>query len=223
MIEMTKKIPAIVLVILFAVQLYVPISMILGQETVIEKGTLYKFRVGLLDPVDPFRGRYVVLNIQPSTVKVLDEDCSKYKDMQVSVKLTTDTAGYTLFDGLRTQKNVDQESHYINMSVRYAITPFRPLENSINDSVVSSPGLLRSDGLNDSCTVHLDIPFSRYYMEETKAPKAERFMWSRELRENTEIWLEVRVLDGKAATTGLFVDGVPIEDMVKEFESEGFN
>ena len=123
MIEMTKKIPAIVLVMLFVAQLYVPFSMILGSEKVIDSGTLYKFRVALLDPVDPFRGRYVILNIQPSTVMVLDDDCGKYKDMQVSVKLTRDTAGYAVFDGLQRLicRCRSRSLTHIDMNVRYAI------------------------------------------------------------------------------------------------------
>lgn len=56
--------------ILFAMaallQLAVPGYMIYRQEVILQRGRVYKFRTALVDPADPFRGRYVRLGFNLS-------------------------------------------------------------------------------------------------------------------------------------------------------------
>lgn len=63
--------------------------------------------------------------------------------------------------------------------------------------------------------VQLELPFDRYYMNEKKAPAAERVYWERARDTNSTAYAVVKVLDGMAVTEGLFVDGVHILDYLE--------
>lgn len=50
--------------LLVLVQLAVPASMIHQRQATLSEGEPYKFRIGPVDPYDPFLGRYLVLNLE---------------------------------------------------------------------------------------------------------------------------------------------------------------
>ena len=56
-------------------------------------------------------------------------------------------------------------------------------------------------------------PFDRYYMEENAAPEAERVY--RERVQKSEAYITVRVANGTGVITGLYIDGKPIEEMLR--------
>jgi len=57
------------------------------------------------------------------------------------------------------------------------------------------------------------LPIDRYYMEENLAPRAEALM--RRSRFNGEAYVTVRVKNGELVISGLYVDGVAIEDILR--------
>lgn len=57
--------------------------------------------------------------------------------------------------------------------------------------------------------LRLQLPFDRYYLEESMAPEIERKYRDR-LREGVEAYADVRVLDGRAALEEVYLDGVPL-------------
>ncbi len=48
-------------------QYAVPISMINKRQSTLEQGVTYKFRIGPVDPYDPFLGRYLALDLEAAT------------------------------------------------------------------------------------------------------------------------------------------------------------
>lgn len=54
----------------------------------------------------------------------------------------------------------------------------------------------------------------RYYMNERLAPEAERLVRDG-IREDAQVWATVKVWNGKAVMNGLFVDGIPIEELAR--------
>ena len=50
------------------IQLYVPVSMLFSLETILKKGEIYKLIMNPIDPNDPFRGKYLILNFNPSVL-----------------------------------------------------------------------------------------------------------------------------------------------------------
>ncbi len=61
---------------------------------------------------------------------------------------------------------------------------------------------------------HFTMPFDRYYMDERFAPRAERLTRSGSASENA--YVTVRVKNGSLVVSGLYIDGVPIEDIIKK-------
>lgn len=59
---------AALFLLLAIVQLWVPLNMVSQYETVLRQGEIYRFRVGPVDPYDPFRGRYLALDIYAAQV-----------------------------------------------------------------------------------------------------------------------------------------------------------
>lgn len=63
-----KRAAMYVCVIMIAVQISVPIYLIVTNEITLAQGSLFKFRVAPADPYDPFRGRYVTVRLQDDEV-----------------------------------------------------------------------------------------------------------------------------------------------------------
>lgn len=53
----------ILFILMVSVQLFVPAFMIWSKEKVVKNGVVYNFKVAPLDPNDPFRGKYIVVNV----------------------------------------------------------------------------------------------------------------------------------------------------------------
>lgn len=65
---MSRTVKLAVFGVVALAQLAVPGWMIAQREMVLERGTPYKFRTAPVDPYDAFRGRYVWLNFEETTV-----------------------------------------------------------------------------------------------------------------------------------------------------------
>ena len=59
----------IMFVMVALLQLAVPGYMIYRQEVILQRGQVYKFRTALVDPADPFRGRYVRLGFNLNVIR----------------------------------------------------------------------------------------------------------------------------------------------------------
>lgn len=57
------------------------------------------------------------------------------------------------------------------------------------------------------------MPIDRYYMEENMAPQAEQLV--RNQNEDLDIYITVRVKQGSAVVSGLYVNDIPIEEYLK--------
>lgn len=81
------------------VQLAVPASMIVRRELTLHYGRQYRFQTAPVDPYDPFRGRYVALNLQASTALPLP-DIPLTPGQRVYAILTEDTEGFATIASL---------------------------------------------------------------------------------------------------------------------------
>jgi uncharacterized membrane-anchored protein len=66
--------------------------MIYQHEDILDTGTAYKFKTQPIDPTDPFRGKYIVLNYEMGSFQT-NEDWSDFSG-DVFVYLTTDAEGF---------------------------------------------------------------------------------------------------------------------------------
>lgn len=182
----------IAFLILALVQLWTPFQMILNREKVLSSGTEYKFRTAPIDPNDPFRGKYVRLSFQDDMATV-DSANGFERGEKVFVTLRTDSAGFAKIKTL-SKKAPTNQNQYLTARIRYY-----------------------SSTTNHKVTI--DFPFDRYYMEESKAPKAETRY--REAQRDTTLNAHalVNVLNGQSVLKDVVIDGVSIENYVEQKEA----
>jgi uncharacterized membrane-anchored protein len=175
--------------IVSAVQLYVPASMIFGREKVLAQGAAYKFRIAPVDPNDPMRGKYMVLSFEDNFID-LSEDSELAPGDPIFVHLSKDSDGFARINGL----SID-----------------RPTE--VGDFLLASVGtVINNEG---SKRIYVDYPFDRYYVQEYKAPKAEKLYRERSRNNGNISWALVRILEGEAALEDVMIDGVSIQELLQ--------
>jgi uncharacterized membrane-anchored protein len=81
------------------VQLAVPASMIVRRELTLHSGRQYRFQTAPVDPYDPFRGRYVALNLHANTAP-RPLDLSLTSGQRVYAILTEDAEGFATIASL---------------------------------------------------------------------------------------------------------------------------
>ena len=179
-----KKLPLIFLGALIAVQFAVPLSMIRSRENILHNGELFRFKTQPIDPADPFQGRYVRLGIDGEIKNQVDQSAPLTSRPIVYATIESDAEGFARFSGWSLKK--PESKNYLKTRIGYVL----------------------DDG------IQIKIPFDRYYMDEVKAPRAERLVW--EATRGTHCWAEVRVLNGKAAIEEVFVEGQSLQNLAEK-------
>lgn len=176
-------------ILMVAVQLVVPASMIYNAEAIIAKGTEYKFITTPIDPTDPFRGKYITLSYRENRFQIYNPEEWSTNEI-VFVTLTTDENGYAKISSVSKEMPADQQD-FVKAKVSYVTN----LENEDNYLTIS-------------------YPFDRYYMEESKASDAET-LYLESLRDTNLITYGlVNIKAGEAVLKDVMIDGKSIKEMV---------
>ncbi len=186
-----KKITVLFLVAAFLMQWFVPLNMIMQQETILHEGTPFKFKTQPIDPNDPFRGKFVVLNYVADRVEVTNGE-KWYSGEPVFVRIQEAATGYAEIASLEKVAPID-DKHFVKAEVAsvWGDNPTR---------------------------VTIKYPFERFYMEESKAPKAEAMFRNLWRDSTTNVYGLVVINEGKAALEDVLVDGVSIRDAVMDVD-----
>jgi uncharacterized membrane-anchored protein len=174
------------LVFLCLLQLAVPAYMIARREHVLHAGRAFKFRTAPVDPYDAFRGRYVALNFEAATVMGIPLPSGLQHGVRVYALLGEDDQGFARVT---------------------ALSVTRPAGGSYLRARVQYPA---------SDRVSLELPFDRYYMEETKAPAAEDAYRQHSRSETGNAYATVRILGTQAVLEDLYIGGLPIEEFLRQ-------
>ncbi|MDX5346140.1 MAG: GDYXXLXY domain-containing protein [Hymenobacteraceae bacterium] len=187
---------AFVLVVL--VQLAVPAKMIFDRETVLAEGEAFKFKTAPVDPNDPFRGKYVALQFRHDEVKISNKHTWK-RGETVYAHLKPAADGFARVVAISKQKP-DAAIPYLKTKVLYESTQ------------------------NSDRTLHLDFPFDRFYMEESKAPEAEVIYNETFLEDDSDegqlTYALVKISEGEAVLEDVLIDGVSLKQLVEERQKE---
>jgi len=141
---MKKKYIFIAFIVVAIIQMLIPLSMVFEQELILATGQPYNFKTEPIDPNDPFRGKYIILNYN---INRYGENIEKWEVNEgVYVYLKNDSLGFAQIDTI-SKKIIASKADYVIANVSWL---------SDYDS-----------------TVHFDFPFDRFYMEESKAKPAE--------------------------------------------------
>lgn len=186
-----KAISVTLFALLCICQLYIPYQMIVDKEDILTTGTMYKFKTAPIDPYDPFRGKYVRLRFAVNRASVRNEEEWKFGE-EVYVLLTEDDSGYVKLDSAF-KHEPEGQGDYLKCKVFH----------------------VSNDGENE---LMLDFPFDKYYMEETKAPEAERVYQSVRLDSNQVAYALVAVKEGEGVLHDVVVNGESIKDIVENAE-----
>jgi uncharacterized membrane-anchored protein len=184
-----KKTIIILFFVMALVQLYVPAKMIIDYETIISSGEPFKFKIAPVDPLDPFRGKYITLDFKDVTATVPDPNVWR-NDETIYVQLTTDNSGYAMIR---------------------SVSKTKPLNN---DFVEAKVGFIGST--NDKKLI-VKYPFDRFYMEETKASGAE-MIYREAARDPKQVaYALVYIREGEAALTDVFINDISIQKIVEDY------
>ena len=185
--------------LLIAAQVAVPFRMIQQRETVLREGELFRFKTEPIDPADPFQGRYVWLRIEEDFVPISESatDAVDYNATGYAI-LRLDEQGFAKF--------TDWSSERPTQTTNYLITKSRG--QAVNWEQLADGKRTRvHQGLD------IDIPFTRFYMDEAKAPRAERL--AREATRNEDCWVEVRIFNGSAVLEDVIAEGQSLRDLAR--------
>ena len=183
-----------VFAVVAVVQLAVPVSMIATREATLRYGRPYKFRTRPIDPYDAFRGRYVWLGFQQDHAPWRGETAA-VAGSRAYASIQEGQDGFALVRDVRAQPPTDDE--YLGVRVSYS-----------------------GQGTNSS-SVYFMLPFDRYYMEERKAPAAERAYRQHQNvpgQTNQNTYAVVRIRHGESVLENLYVGGKPIAEALHESE-----
>lgn len=182
---MKKSLITIIFALAVAAQLLVPVSMIWKREATLREGAIYKFRAAPVDPYDAFRGRFVALRYQEEA-----------RDIPVAadLKITSGRKCYAVIengeDGFariaRVELDRPEMADYIPALVRYT----------------------------SETNVTIDIPYKRFYMEESAAPRAEAAYRDFSQATNLNAYIQLRVRNGFGVIEDLYVEDVPVREFL---------
>lgn len=178
------KFMIIIFVLIAAIQLYVPASMIIGQNEVITSGNMFHFKTAPMDPNDPFRGKYIRLRYQNNSVDV--EDPGNWSPGEkVFAEIAEDEEGFATIEHL-TKTPPAHTSNYIEVEIRSV--------DSNNRAIVN-------------------YPFDRLYLEESKAEPAEKRYLESISDSTRSTYSVVMVKDGKSVLEDVMIDGISIREL----------
>ncbi len=189
-----KYLLLIAFIIVAAVQLYIPASMIYDNEYIIKTGKDFKFKTAPIDPNDPFRGKYITLDFDHTSFKTTDTLQFERGD-DVFVFLYENQDGFAEIENL---SKVPPEEHI--------------------DYVKAKIGYVRAQ--NDTAFITINYPFKRYYMEEFKAPEAEKIYADAQVNSSITAYALVKINEGEAVLTDVIIDGTSINDLVETGKAE---
>jgi len=174
---MRKKYLLIAFACMVLVQLAFPLKMIFDRELILLRGETFLMKIAPLDPYDAFRGRYVMISYEDREVPMPRkfQHMEDLKELYITVK--KDEHGMLVYDQVTLQPPTNTNSYIREEAESY--------------------GFSYDDG-----EIWLDLPY-RYYMNENKAPRAERLL--------NEAYAQIVVYKGQVVLKGILVNGMPIE------------
>ncbi|MCF7849852.1 MAG: GDYXXLXY domain-containing protein [Kiritimatiellales bacterium] len=193
-----KKLACLLLLVTIAVQFAIPAIMIRQKERILQNGTVHRFRAQPVDPADPFQGRYVQLSFEQDYISCAEHEVALVRRGEhLYVTLNKDVDGFTvLADWSRARPETGE----------YLKTPCGGKKWEWNREIKT----------NVFKGISFDLPFDRFYMDEAKAPRAEKAV--RDAIATTNCWADVRILNGAAVIEDVVAEGRSLRIIAAESE-----
>ncbi len=176
-------------VLIVVVQWFVPTSMIFKKEGILKNGKVFKFKTEPIDPSDPFEGKYISLKFQQDTFP-LNKELEKLSNGDEIFVVLKQENGYAVIAQVSVNEpkgNLD----FVKASVDY-------VENYDNNR-----------------RIHINYTFNKFFMEESKAPKAEVLYNDASQKSRENCYALVYTKDGSAVVSDVLVNDTSISKLVK--------
>ena len=169
-----------------------PIYKIISYEFPFTQPAVYKFEIEALDPYDSFRGRYIVLSPRASIIIAENgEDFSGGRYVYAIV--TRDKEGF---------------AKIASLSMRQPDVPSLKIRSPYLER--EYPGLKKGES-----AYRVELPFTKYFMNEKIAPKAEE-LTTKMLRRGVKTAAVVKIYrDGNYSVTDIEIGGRSIREYLK--------
>lgn len=186
-----KSITTLALVFVALFQLSALGSRVWNLEAVLTTGERHLFKAAPVDPVDYFSGRYVAINLDGVTFKVGEEELRNFD--------------YGRKRWVAIEKGEDGFSRF----------------SGYTEETGAGPRVFARTWVSGKEEVRVDPPFSRFYMNEKLAPRAEAAYNRAAMRDGKrDAWVAVRIKDGVGVIEELYIGGKPVSEYLKE-QGEG--
>ncbi len=170
-------------------QWFVPGKMIYDSEIIMKEGKVFKFKTEPIDPSDPFRGKYITLQFEADFIAFADST-DFVTGQEIFVTFKTDSAGFAVPDEMfHTKPDLDC---YLKTNVDYVID------------------------YRDDHRVEFNLPFDRFYLEESKALRAEE-LYREAQRDSTQVaYALVSIGPGQAVIKDVIINDKPIINLIDD-------
>ncbi len=186
---MKIKYKVCIAIVVFLIQLSIPVKIIYEKESVLLTGIAHKFKMRPIDPSDPFRGKYIILKYEENKVETLDTNYVRGND--IYLKIEKDNEGYA-------------------KATQVQYTPF-------NDETYIKTKVKHYN--KETQLVYFDLPFERFYMEESKAYDAE-LAYNEVIRDTSNnMYAMIYIKKGKGVLDNVMVNEMPIQDFTEKNKS----
>lgn len=169
-------------------QWFVPMQIIYQQEDILSTGKMFKFKTAPVDPYDAFRGKYIYLNYDQTTISV--PNLKKYNSNDEIFVLLKDSAGYALVTSI--SKTKPKSGDYFKAKIGWV------------------------DQLSSKNLISIDYPFNRFYMNEYKAKPAETVYADSNRNPNTTTYALIAVKEGEAVVKDVLINEISIKILAKK-------
>ena len=184
-----KLFSLIAFVLIVIAQWFVPTSIILKKEEILKNGKAFKFKTEPIDPSNPFEGKYISLKFQQDTFS-LNKELEKLSNGDEIFVVLKQENGYAVISQVLVSKpkgNID----FVKASLDY-------IENYENNK-----------------RIHINYTFNKFFMEESKAPKAEVLYNKASQKNKNNCYALVYTKDGSAVVSDVLVNDTSISKLVK--------
>jgi uncharacterized membrane-anchored protein len=178
-----KTLLPLLFILLVIFQLYVPASAVFNQERIHFSGTKFKMQLAPIDPNDPFRGKYIILSFKENRARLPKQ--GKYD------------AGDIVYVIMKPGKDEFLKIESISHEYESMKSPKVCIKARIHL-------ITESDGYKD---VQLVYPFTRFYVEESKAAEIEDRYLKALSDTNTVSYGLISIYKETAAVSDVIING----------------
>lgn len=182
-----KRLLLVLFIIMILTQWLLPTLMIFQKNKVAEQGQTHLFKLAAIDPSDPFRGKYIILNPVENTFTTTRP--YELKNKKLFATFEKDSSGFASIKSLN------------------SITPKHSdyLEVQATNFYKSTKGY----------KVNIQYPFTRFYMNEHKAKAAEDLVREVLRNDSSNCYAVVKINAGESYLEDVRINETSLVDLLR--------